>query len=93
MDDLATVSQLASGLTLTSFLVVVVWAFATGKVPTKGELKRLEDSERRAWEQANESRKELAANNQVMERMTDSIGLLRQTVETFTRARAGGGDD
>lgn len=93
MADWQAVSQLAGGLTVSAVLLLIVWAFVTGKVPTKGELKRVEDSEARAWQQAAEAKDALKANNVVMERMADAVGHLRETVETLTRVRQGGGDD
>ena len=95
MDELVKLGQLASSITLTGFLLIVVYSYFSGRVPTPGELKRLEESERRAWEQTEQARAALAANNQVLERLTDAMGQLRTSVDAFTRARAGGsnGDD
>lgn len=90
MPDVAGISQLASTLTVTGILLIIAWAFVTGKVPTNGELKRLEDSERRAWEQAAEAKEALKANNQVMERLADTVGHLRETIDAFTRGRSNG---
>lgn len=92
MSEWQAVSQLAGGLTVSAVLLLIVWSFVTGKVPTRGELKRLEDSEKRAWDQAGEAKDALQANNQVLERMADALGQLRVTIEAFTRSR-GGGDD
>jgi predicted RNA-binding Zn ribbon-like protein len=87
------ISQIAGGLTVSGILLLIVWAYVTGKVPTKGELRRLEDSEKRAWDQAAEAKDALRANNQVMERLADTVGHLRETIDTFTRSRRESGDD
>lgn len=90
---LTMLGQALGGLTVTGVFGLIAWAFVTGKVPTKGELQRVVDSERRAWEQAAEAKEALKANNVVLERMTDALGQLRVAVDAFTRSRGGNGDD
>jgi hypothetical protein len=87
----AQIGQIAGGLTVSGLLLLIIWAFVTGKVPTRGELQRLEDSERRAWDQADEAKEALKANNQLLERLADSVGALRETIEIVIRTRPGGG--
>lgn len=87
----AQIGQIAGGLTVSGVLLLIIWAFVTGKVPTQGELKRLEDSEQRAWDQADEAKEALKANNQLLERLADSVGSLRETIDAFTRGRGNHG--
>jgi hypothetical protein len=87
----AQIGQIGGALTVSGLLFLIIWAFVTGKVPTQGELKRLEDSEQRAWDQADEAKEALKANNQLLERLADSVGALRETIEIVIRTRPGGG--
>jgi hypothetical protein len=82
------IAQVAGSLTITGLLLIIVWAYASGKIPTQGEIKRIEDSEKRAWEQAAEAKDALKANNQVMERMADTVAHLRETIDAVVRGRA-----
>lgn len=53
----------------------------------QSEIRRLEASEQRAWQQATQAKDELRANNQVLERQADAMGHLREAVTSFARGR------
>lgn len=56
-------------------------------LPSLGELRRLELSEQRAWDQTEEAKQALALNTNAMERMADALAHLRDTVETVVKVR------
>lgn len=62
-------------------------------LPSPGELRRLEASEQRAWDQAHESKEALKQNTATLDRLADAVEHLRDAIELTvgTRARAGGG--
>lgn len=88
MAELTGIAQLAGSLTVSGVLLIGLWAVVTGRVPTRGELQRVIDSEQRAWGEVEKAQQELAANNRAIEQAATNVGQATAAVGQMTAALA-----
>jgi hypothetical protein len=85
LSEWGTVGQLAKDVTSTSILLLIVWGYFTGKIPTRAEVARVDTENERLLKQHDAAREELKQNNATIERLTDAVTALKLTLEARIR--------
>lgn len=85
MSEWGTLGQLARDVTSTGLLLIIVYNYFVGRIPTRSEVDRVDKENERLLRQVEEARAELKANNATIEKLADTVLALKETLEARMR--------